>query len=503
MKLAVKFSSDSINIAELKTDSGIHIQKCIRGKMPEGAFLNGIVINTSLVAEALRELLKEHKVLTKKAILCVSGIDIIHKEIKIPKSAKRHIRGLLKNELTRTDTLKKGYLFDFIPGEENGTEELSNYMVYQLPAELIRNYEQTLKRAGLIMERIEPISRSMEKLSLLLGLEKRENLTILVDAESSALDILMTGSGMKSVYRNVQVKEESIEENVFIVSAIQNIAANTDPLERVQDQLVETISRLIQFQSQKSRGRVVDQILVYGGVAEKKGFIEKIGFRTGIRTELCQLPANISRNARTGNQEALMPYSTFGAVCGKLVGEKKQLAFTDLLDEAEVMTLKDRIPLFAGLVCLVAFSVFYAVMATGNNRLEQENEQKTAQIENISNSEEYLRRKTVQEKLTKLVAYNENCKTCISVLEQTEQFSPDSFIRIDALVPEGIAIIGYEYEGNTVRFSCTAANQDGPADFARIVSNAGVFEKVDYTGFSAYREIDSTTYYSFQLECSR
>lgn len=501
MKLAIKFSSDYISVIEQKAGADIQVTKCIRTKMPEGAFANGIVVNTNVVATTLKKLLKEHHVNSKSVVLCVGGMDVIYKEISIPKSAPRHVRGLIKSELMKSDSLRNGYLFDYILGESN-EEELQNYHVYLLPADLIHNYEQTMQRAGLNLERVEPINRSMEKLAQLLSLDKREGLTILVDAEKTGIDILMIGGGAKSVYRNIQLAEENIEENVFIVSAIQNMTQSEDPMERSYNSLMEAISRLLQFQFQSGSGHMVDQILVYGKLAEREDMLTRIEERTGIHTELCGMPEDKVRFANGRHPVGGNGYSAIGCACGKILGETKQLSFIKLPEEADTMTLKDRIPLFIGLTCLVGLSISYAALAISNASYERKNNRLESDIAAIEQLEEYQRRVEVQQEILRLSTYNENCNTCIETLESVAAFGAEEFKKVDALVPEGIAITGYEYEGNIIRFYCTAASQDGPAAFAKIVTDAGVFENVNYTGFSAYQTQDFIVYYSFQLECS-
>lgn len=501
MKLAIKFSNDYINVTEQKVGADIRIGKCVRGEMPEGAFQDGIVVNTNLVADALKKLLKEHKIKSRQAILCISGMDILQKEIKIPKSAPRHVRALLKNELVKSDALRGGYLFDYIPREEENSDGLECYSVYLLPAELIRNYEQTMRRAGVTLERVEPVSRSMEKLSQLLELQKRENSTILIDAEQTGIDFMMSGAGVKNVYRNIQIREESIEENVFIVSAIRNLGSNANPSDRVLEQLLENVSKLIQFQSQASRGRVVDQILIYGEMAADDEFVEMVAKRTGIETKRCHLPSILLHHSKDVAAEKGISYSTFGAVCGKVLGEKKQLSFIQLPDEADTMTAKDHIPLAVGLTCLIALSIYYMVTAFGNNFTEASNRELETEIARIEASEEYQRRLTLKEELIKLTAYNDSCRICIDILESTRKFETESFVAVDELVPAGIRIEGYEFEGTKVSFRCTADTQDGPADFARIVKNAEIFQDVEYTGFAAYQDTDGSTRYSFNIEC--
>lgn len=501
MKLAVKFSDDFIQVMEWQMRGGIQVRRCARGKMPDGAFQNGIVVNTGQVADALKSLLKENGIRSRKVRLCVGGMEVINKEVKIPKSAKRHVRRLIKNELIRMDALRGGYFFDYIPAEEQ-EEELAGYNVYLVPAELIQNYEQTVKRAGLVLERVEPVSRSLEKTAKLMELDGREEMTILIDAEENEADVLLAGAGTKSVYRNLHIKEETMEENVFIVSSFQNLTGSNEPEEQLLEKLSELISKLIQFQSQNSRGRKVQRILVYGSMAAREGFLEELQRRTGIGVQLCILPERLFSASDSCLAKEQVSYTMAGTVCGGLIGEKKQLSFQQNQEDAEKLSMKNQIFFVAGLAVLVATSVYYAVTAVENNRQEKENRRMESEIARLEQSEEYQRKLELRERIMKLVSYNENSEHCIQILEGTKRFETELLKGVDKLVVPGIALEGYGYENNTVSFYCTAGEQDGPADFARIVSDAGIFGKVDYTGFTAYQDMNYVTHYSFVLKCS-
>lgn len=503
MKLAVKFSEDSIQVMEWQIRGGIRIHRCARGEMPDGAFVNGIVVNTVQVADALKGILKENGIHTKRAELCVGGMEIINKEIKIPRSGRRHVRRLIKNELLRMDALRGGYFFDYIEAEEQ-EGELVVYTVYLLPAELIRNYEQTLKRAGLTLERVEPVSRSLEKAAKLMGLADREDMTILVDAEKTETNVLLAGAGTKSIHRSLRVREETMEENVFIVSAFQNLAASTEPEDKLLDKLSEVLSKLVQFQSQNSRGRRVERLLMYGSIAQDSRFLEELQRRSGIDTQPLSIPETLMPAADAGRLlEKQVSYTLLGTVCGALLGEKKQLSFLQDQEDTERLSVKNQICFVAGLAALVATAVFYAVTAMGNNWQEEENRRMEDEIARLEQSEEYKRRLLLREQTMKLVSYNENSERCIRVMEETSRFETKLLTEVDKIVPPGITIVGYGFEDNTVSFSCRADEQDGPAEFAKIVSGAGLFEQVDYSGFSAYQDMNYATYYSFVLECGR
>lgn len=516
MELAIEFSNEYIDVMEYTCSSvGMKIHNWARGKMPEGAYQNGVVVNTNGVATALKEVMKENGIRTKKAVLSVNGAEHISKIIKIPKSAPKHVRGLLKNELQKKEILANGYSFDYTLAEDV-TEEadgLSSYTVCMLPTELVRNYQTTLKRAGITLLRIEPVSNSMEKLAQMLCLKERDNLTILVGAENTRVNILMSGPKIRSVNRSIQIKEEGIEENVFIVSAVQKIESALSPQERVLDALIEDISKLIQFQSQNSKGKVVDQILLYGELAGDEAFIQKIQLRTGIDTKKCTLPEDKIKKQSSVKKE-LKGYNMIGLAGGKLLRIKKELSFINLPEESDYISIQDRIPTFIGLGCVFALSVFYAVVTAGNLKKENDINEMEARIVEIESTEQYQKNLEVQQKLMDLIQYNQDCGLCISTLEASARMESRVFSDVDALVipstvssqllmqPGQFYIQSYDYQNKTATFGCIAAYQDGPADFARIVTNAGLFEQVTYSGFNSYQDVDGNTWYSFQLECS-
>lgn len=505
MELTMELNNDCIDIMEYHiSHKRMKISRHIRGEMPEGAFENGVIVDTNGVAMAIRDMIKENQIRGQKAVLAVSSPETIRKELKIPKSPARHIRGLIGNELNKLEMQGNGYVFDYVPfdwKEEEGEDKFQWYQVFLLPSDLVQNYKTTLKRAGLILTRIEPVYDCMENLAGLMGLKDRKDMTILVSAEETDINLLMVGSGIKSMHRNIQIKEEGIEENIFIVSAVQQIQnlINTD--ERAVESIVEGISKLVQFKSQVHKGRHIEQVLVYGSLLQKEGFLEALSSRIQIQTQACRQPSQIQFSP--GEQKTpLYSYNSIGACSPVLSGVKKTLSFLNLPGDAEYISVKDQIPVFIGLGCVLAISVFYAATVMGNWQMQKETAVCQQESREIEGQEEYQRRVKVKEELLGLMDYNSNCDLCIETLEQSKRFESQLFSSVDALLPKGITMEGYHYENQTASYQCVAAEQDGPAKFARIVTDSRLFENVFYTGFNAYEGPEGGIYYSFVLECS-
>lgn len=506
MELTIELNNDCIDIMEYHMSRRrMKITRHIRGEMPEGAFENGVIVDTNGVATAIRDMIKENQIRGQKAVLAVSSPETVRKELKIPKGPARHIRGLIGNELNKLEMQGKGYVFDYVPFDwkEDGEDQdkFQWYQVFLLPAELVKNYKTTLKRAGLILMRIEPVYDCMENLAGLMGLKDRKNMTILVSAEETDINLLMVGSGIKSMHRNIQIKEEGIEENIFIVSAVQQIQnlINTD--EKAIESIVEGISKLVQFKSQVHKERKIERVFVYGSLLQGEGFLEALSSRIQIPTEACSQPLGIQ--FQPGEQKIpLYSYNNIGACSPALLGVKKPLSFLNLPGDAEYISVKDQIPVFIGLGCVLAVSVFYAITVMGNRQMQKETTACQEESREIEGQEEYHRRVKIKEELLGLMDYNSNCDLCIQTLEQSPRFESQLFSSVDALVPKGITIEGYHYENQTASYQCIATEQDGPARFARIVTDSRLFENVAYTGFHAYEGPEGGVYYSFLLECS-
>lgn len=507
MELTIEFTNKYIDITEQKISSGkVVIKKYIRGKMPEGAFQNGIVVNTGLVAKEIKELLKKQQIHTKKAVLCANGMDVIRKDVKIPKGPERHVRGLLENELNKAEILKKGYLFDYIPIDSESEEKdgYRTYGVFMLPEELIKNYLSTLKQSGLDLTMIVPISQSMEKLAGLLELDRKKELTILVSAENTEVNLLMTGEGIKSVHRMITVEEkEQMEENVFIVSAVNRFQNFATPENQALESLVESISKMVQFQSQTYAGKKIGNIMIYGELALSRQFLEDVEQRCQIPVEICRLPKERVNFRESADREGFLGHSGMGSSCGKLLGMKKELSFVNIPGSSRYTSVREQIPLLAGLGCILILSMVYGKIMLDNLRLEREMEVLQTKIADITSQEEYQRKLEVERLITELTAYNQNSQICIELMTEKERLTPEMFSSVDSILLPQIVIQTYGYENRTAIFQCISTYQDGPADLARSITDAKLFDDVKYTGFQAQEDINGAAYYSFQIECSK
>lgn len=509
MILSIEFTAEHIHIVEEDVNAkSITVKRFIEIPMPDGSYLNGVIVNTAAVAAAIQVAVKEHRIHTKKSIVTVSGVDILRKEFQVPSGNNKHTRGMVENELNKAGMLRSDYLFDYIikkniQKDQAKSETMQNVDVYLMPRALVNNYLTTLRRAGLTPYRIETVSNSMERLAFLLKVADGDDMSILCCAERDQIGLLFTGAGTKMIYRSTQIKaEDTIEENAFIVSAVQSLNREVDPIAIALEEIVENVSKLVQFHSQTGKKNKVGQILMYGDLSRDSQFLSRIENATGITTIKCDFPDHVTF-AGPGDLTCL---NAIGASAGGLyeVAEEKDIDFFPLMKEkkAEKTTKKDLIPLAAGMGLILILSGIYALQSSSNMTVEASVQVSQDFINDPENQKLFQKAKALQDYTISLAEYNETCNQYIDVIKNTRRLESNDFNELDAKKPEDVTIKSYGYSNGEITISCDTTNQDGASAFAKILSDSGLYTDVKYTGFSSGSSEDGSANYTFQLVCT-
>lgn len=506
MVLSIKFTSKNIYITEQETNKHcVKVHRTFLIDMPDGAFQRGVVINTSEVADKVRVVLRENAVRTKKAIVCMNGGDITDKECSVPVASERHTQQMVQNELRKSDLYKNEYLYDYIYGDRSETKdgEMQNIIAYLMPKQLIQNYMQTIQRAGLIPVKFKPLNDGMDKIIKLLELSDKQTLTILACVDAINAEVCIIGKGKKPVNRSIYLEDDDIlEENIFILATAQTMLQNMNQEQKMLDNLTETISKLVQFQSQRDKDSVVSEILLYGELAQRNSFVEKVAEITGIKTMKCRIPDKYLKIV--GKDCNLMSNIDLIAIdSSKLVGEKKELSFVKQFNEQKsgYITTKDKLPVYIMAALVIVGFIVGGVFKELDYQNRKQSERLEANIQEIITSDQYIQNLRNIRLLEEYTAYNAVSEEYIRILEETSRFESELIKQIDDLKPGDIEISSYAYENGVLIVSCKAKDQEGPAKFAEVVTEVNYFSTVEYTGFSLESDILGNSNYSFLLKC--
>ncbi len=167
--VGVDIGSDLIKVAEAKYSAkdGITISGLGVAKMPEGIVENEVIINPKALGHAIKALLAESGIKTKKSVSSVSGQSrVVVRVIEVPKMSGKELAETMKWEVERHVPFSPNeVVMDFQPLEISTTDPNAQNMEVLLAVaqeELINNHVEALQAAGLkpVAIDIEPLAAS-------------------------------------------------------------------------------------------------------------------------------------------------------------------------------------------------------------------------------------------------------------------------------------------------------------------------------------------------------
>ncbi|MCX6345865.1 MAG: type IV pilus assembly protein PilM [Armatimonadetes bacterium] len=167
--VGVDIGSDLIKVAEAKYSAkdGITITGLGVAKMPEGIVENEVIVNPKALGDAIKALLAESGIKTKKSVSSVSGQSrVVVRVIEVPKMSGKELAETMKWEVERHVPFSANeVVMDFAPLEVSTPDPNAQNMEVLLAVaqeELINRHVEALQAAGLkpVAIDIEPLAAS-------------------------------------------------------------------------------------------------------------------------------------------------------------------------------------------------------------------------------------------------------------------------------------------------------------------------------------------------------
>ena len=200
--VGLDIGSDSIKVAEAKiAKDGITITGLGIARTPQGVVENEVIIDPKALGTAIKALLAESGIKTKKCVSCVSGASqVVVRVISVPKMKREELAETMKWEVERHVPFSpKEVVMDFQPLEKAGDDPNAAEMEVLLAVaqqQLIDSHVEALFAAGLqpLAIDIEPLaaSRSLVELSIN-GAMKQTVVVVNIGANRTDLGVFENG----------------------------------------------------------------------------------------------------------------------------------------------------------------------------------------------------------------------------------------------------------------------------------------------------------------------
>ena len=305
------------------------IVKAAVGPTPADAVRDGIVMDQTGVAQALRALMQSENIDANAAVAAISGASVIVRHIKLPRMAESVLRRSVRFEAAKhiSSNVDDSMIEFEITGAVPGEDDKMSVMLVAAPIDMVESRLAVLTQAGL-----EPVGVDIEAFALQRALvdlsptRPGEGTTLaLLDIGATTTDVNIVTNGLFALTRSIPIAGDSFTQALKTVApgegwnALEEIKARVEMTTLLQpdaDPEAATLARAIQpaldellrevrrstnyYQSQLSdpansilpagttsqTSGPVARIIITGGSAKMKGLEAYMAARLGIPVEI-------------------------------------------------------------------------------------------------------------------------------------------------------------------------------------------------------------------------
>ena len=277
-------------------------------KLPPEAIVDGALMNSTVIVEAIRELVDRHRIRTKDVVTSVSGHSVIIKKITLP--------SMTQEELEESILWEAEQYIPFNIDEVNidaqilssGSDDSGQMEVLLVAAkkELISDYVSVITEAGLQPAIIDVDAFAIENMFEMNHGMDEEGTVVLVDIGASFININVIRRGVTAFTRDIspggnQFTEEIQKQLNVSYEEAEALKIGGDVLEDTQsvvpqevenimvgvsENVAAEIQRSLDFYSATSTEDRISKVYLSGGSAMVPGLTQLIEDRTGVPVEI-------------------------------------------------------------------------------------------------------------------------------------------------------------------------------------------------------------------------
>jgi len=249
-----------------------------------------------ILTREVKEMLRERKIKSEKAIMTISDRSVIAREMVLPKVDKEKLKGIVSFELQEFLPIDpKRYLIDFKIMELLKVGEIEKYKlnVAALPkdeGEYYQSFVHELKKDSFALDiTSNSISKLFDRNMMINGkIREIETLTIAyIDIGYANINIHIIENGILKFTRNIQGGMSPLSKGNDM-----NIAENEESLELIKTWIV-SLEQMMKFYTSREANREIDQVFIYGGGAMIPNIEAHFSEIMGLPTEIMQNIENL------------------------------------------------------------------------------------------------------------------------------------------------------------------------------------------------------------------
>ena len=295
--IGIDIGSSYIKVVQMKNKKVI---KCGMEALPEGMINQGRIEAPAQLAQVIKKLLKNSKISGNECCICLSGNEIVVRELKLPEMDVAQIMENINHEITSFLPMnQEEYCIDYkileyLPPQE-GTLGKLRIMVAAVPNNLVQAYIDTLKLIKLKTVYVDVVPNVFSKLTKQLTiqgvLQEHMNNIGIIDFGAYSTNVMIvkdlnyflhksiTNGGdylTSQIAKKQNIDNMEAEEYKRKINFFENNFHNNDYLyvKNYVDYQINDIERTIDFFKNRNNQIGIDILYITGGGSLLKGLPE-------------------------------------------------------------------------------------------------------------------------------------------------------------------------------------------------------------------------------------
>lgn len=303
-------------------------------RLPPEAIVDGAVMNTNVIVDAIRELVQKHRVKTKNVVASVSGNAVIIKRINLPLMSADELEESIQWEAEQYIPFDINDVNIDVQILEGASEDPGQMEVLLVAArkELVNEYQSLISQAGLKASVVDVDAFAVANM-FELNYDVQPETVALINIGASNVNIHILRRGVSAFTRDVGIGGRQFTEEIqrtlnisyeeaeaMKVGGDEHDASAVVPeeiervLASVGDNLSVEIQRSLDFYRSTSSDSTIARIYLSGGAARTPGLSRAIGRQTNLPVEVVDPFRRIQIDERSFNPAFLNDVAPQAAV---------------------------------------------------------------------------------------------------------------------------------------------------------------------------------------------
>lgn len=292
--IGLDIGSSSIKVVELgETSRGYRLVHCAMAPIPPEAIVDGSLMDSVVIVDTIRDLVKSFRIKTKEVVTSVSGHSVIVKKISLPVMTEDELAENIPWEAERYIPFDASDVnIDFhILGANEENSELMDVVLVAAKKDIINDYLSVLLEAGLNPVIMDIDAFALENMYEVNYPVNRGEVVGLVDIGANVMNLNILRDGVSAFTRDVFKGGSMITEEIqkhlrvdYEEAEALKVGSRIDDskqkalqsiLKAASDDFASEVAQSLDY-FQKTSNCTIDRLFISGGCAKIEGLSKAI-----------------------------------------------------------------------------------------------------------------------------------------------------------------------------------------------------------------------------------